>query len=99
MERGQRRLSFAFSAPGQWGKSSLTPLSLFAKAKTSGLATVRSSSSSEATAEDGHGRTSPASERCARAVVRQRLVVANHQARECNAPDQSMSVSAQGNRA
>ena len=30
--------------------------------------------------------------RCARAVVRQRLVVASHQARECNAPDQSMSV-------
>ncbi len=50
-----------------------------------------SSSSSEATAEDGHGRTSPASRRCACAVVRQRLVEANHHARECNAPDQSMS--------
>jgi len=29
---------------------------------------------------------------CAGAVVRQRLVAANHHARECNAPDQSMSV-------
>jgi hypothetical protein len=32
-----------------------------------------------------------ASEECACAVVRQRLVEANHHARECNAPDQSMS--------
>jgi len=30
-------------------------------------------------------------EECACAVVRQRLVEANHHARECNAPDQSMS--------
>jgi hypothetical protein len=31
----------------------------------------------------------------ARAVVRQRLVAANHHARECKAPDQSMSALAQ----
>jgi hypothetical protein len=63
--------------------------SLFAKAKKSGLARsdspALSSSSSEATAEDRHGRVVRESF-AARAAVRQRLVAANHQAGERNAP-------------